>query len=42
MSNWECKVRPQTVNVTSKEPVFFSFSIETSKCIDNCNNRNNT
>ena len=25
MNNQECKVRPQTVNVNSKEPVFFSF-----------------
>ena len=26
MNNQECKVRPQIVNVNSKEPVFFPFS----------------
>ena len=25
MNNQECKVRPQIVNVNSKEPVFISF-----------------
>ena len=30
MSNKECKTRPQVVNVNGDEPVFFSFSIETS------------
>ena len=33
MNNQECKVRPQIVNVNSNEPVFFPFSIKTSKCI---------
>ena len=31
MNNQECKVRPEIVNVNSKEPVFFPFSIKTSK-----------
>ena len=31
LNNQECKVRPQIVNVNSKEPVFFPFSIKTSK-----------
>ena len=30
MNNQECKVRPQIVNVNSKEPVVLPFSIETS------------
>ena len=30
MNNQECKVRPQIVNVNSKRPVFFPFSIKTS------------
>ena len=38
MNNQECKVRPQIVNVNSKEPVFFPYSIKTSKC--SCNNIN--
>ena len=40
MNNQECKVRPQIVNVSSKEPVFFPFSIKTSKCSGSCNNIN--
>ena len=32
MKNQECKTRPQVVNVNGDEPVFFLFSIETSKC----------
>ena len=28
MNNQECKVRPQIVNVNSKEPVFFPFVLK--------------
>ena len=38
MNNQECKVRPEIVNVNSKESVFLSFSIRTSKCSGSCNN----
>ena len=38
MTNQECKVRPQIVNVNSHEPVFYPFSIKTSKCNRSCNN----
>ena len=34
------KLRPQIVNVNSKEPVFFPFSIKISKCSGSCNNIN--
>ena len=34
MNNQECKLRPHIVNVNNEEPVFFSFSIKTSKCSD--------
>ena len=37
MKNQECKTRPQVINVNGDEPVFFPFSIETSKCSGNCN-----
>ena len=37
MNNQECKARPQVVNVSGDEPVFFSFSIETNKCSGSCN-----
>ena len=40
MTNQECKVRPQIVNVNSDEPVFYPFSIQTSKCSGSCNNIN--
>ena len=36
MKNQECKTRPQVVNVKSNNPIFYSFSIEISKCSDNC------
>ena len=40
LNNQECKTRPQVVNVNGDEPVFFPFSIETSKCCGSCNNTN--
>ena len=38
MINQECKVRAEIVNVNSNEPVFYPFSIKTSKCNGSCNN----
>ena len=40
MNNQESKVRPQIVNINSKEPVFFPFSIKISKCSGTCDNIN--
>ena len=40
MNNQECKVRLQIVNVNGDDPVFFPFSIKTSKCSGSCNNIN--
>ena len=40
MNNQEYKTRPQDVNANGDEPVFFPFSIETSKCTGSCNNIN--
>ena len=34
------KTRPQVVNVNLDEPLFFPFSIKTSKCSGSCNNIN--
>ena len=42
MSNQASKVRPQIINVNSNNPVFYPFSIKTSKCSGNCNNVNDT
>ena len=40
MNNQECKVRPEIANVNNNEPVFYPFSIKTSKCSGSCNNIN--
>ena len=41
MPNQICKVRPEIINFKSDEPVFYPFSIKTSKCSGNCSNINN-
>ena len=38
MTNQECKVRPEIVNINSNEPEFYHFSIITSICSGSCNN----
>ena len=38
INNEECKVRPEIVNVNTKEPVFVPFSIKTRKYSGSCNN----
>ena len=40
ISNQECKVRPDIVNVNSSEPLFYPLSIKTSNCSGSCNNIN--
>ena len=40
VKNQECKTIPQVINVNGDEPVFFPFSIKTSKCSGSCNNIN--
>ena len=40
VNNQECKVRPEIANVNRKEPVFFPFSIKTTKRGGGCNNVN--
>ena len=40
MNNQICKARPQIVNANSNNPIFYPFSIKTSKCNDNCQNIN--
>ena len=40
MINQECIVKPEIVNINSDKPVFFPFSIKTSKCSGSCNNIN--
>ena len=38
MNNQVCKIRPQVINVNGDQPVFFPFSVKTSKCSGSCNN----
>ena len=40
MKNQECKVRPEIVNINSKDPIFYPFSIKINKCRGNCNDIN--
>ena len=40
MTNQEFKARPQIINVNSDQPVFYPFSIKTSKCSGSYNNIN--
>ena len=40
MSNQALKARPEIISVKSNNPVFYPFSIKTSKCSGNCNNIN--
>ena len=40
MSNQTCKARPEIINANSNNPVFYPFSIKTSKCSGNCNDIN--
>ena len=41
MNNQEFKVIKQVLNLNGDEPVFFPFSVKTSKCSGSCNNVNN-
>ena len=40
MNSQECKIRPQTININSKETSFYPYSILVNKCSGSCNNNN--
>ena len=40
MNTQPCKARPEIVNVNNNNPIFYPFSIKTSKSSGNCNNIN--
>ena len=40
MKNQEWKVRPEIVNISRNNPIFYPFSIMTNKCSGNCNDIN--
>ena len=40
IKNQEFKVRPEIVDISSNDPLFYPFSIKINKCSGNCNNIN--
>ena len=40
MSNQECKIRSEIINVNNNEPMFFPYSIKINKCKGSCNTIN--
>ena len=40
MNNQECKARPQVISINRDDPLFYPFSIKTSKCSSSCNDIN--
>ena len=40
MNNQKCKVRPETVDVSSNNPIFYPFSVQINRCSGNCNSIN--
>ena len=40
MNNQVCKIRPEIIIGNSNEPIFYPFSVKTSKCSLSCNNIN--
>ena len=40
MNNQPCKARPEIINVSSNDPLFYPFSFKTSKFSGNCNSIN--
>ena len=40
MSNQECGVRPQIININSNEPLFYPCSVKISTCSGSGNNFN--
>ena len=40
INNQQCKVRPELVDVSSNNPVFYPFSVKINRCSGNCNSIN--
>ena len=40
MNNHECRIRPEIININSKESIFYPYSIKVNKCSGSCNNIN--
>ena len=37
INNQECKVRPEIIDVSSNNPIFYPFSVKIIRCSGNCN-----
>ena len=37
LDNEECKIRPEIINVSNKEPIFYPYKIKMSRCVGGCN-----
>ena len=42
MSNQECKIILEIININSNEPIFYRYSIFANKCSGICNNINDS
>ena len=40
MNNQGCKIRPEIINIDTKEPLFYPYSIKINKCKGSCNTIN--
>ena len=40
MSNQECKIRREIININSNKPSFYPYSVQINKCSGSCNNIN--
>ena len=40
MNNLEYKIRAEIININSKEPLFYPYSVNINKCSGSCNNIN--
>ena len=40
MSNQECKIRLELININRNEPSFYFYSVKINKCSVSCNNIN--
>ena len=40
MNNQACKARPEIVDVSSNNPIFYPFSVKINRCSGNCNSIN--
>ena len=38
MSHQEFKIRTEIINVSTNEPMFYSYSVKINKCKSSCNN----